>query len=181
MGRPKQLLPLNGKPAIRHCLDCIASSGVTDIVVVLGANGDEAASAIAGLPVRTVFNSDPRSEMAESARLGLANVDGASSGVLVCLADHPLVSPDTVRKLVRAHSKEPDVIIIPLYNGRKGHPALFPPSLIREVFSGLNLRDVIARHAGRVRHLDVQDEGVILDMDTPEDYERIRRLAADRW
>lgn len=175
MGRPKQLLPLNGKPIIKLCLECIMASGMTDIVVVLGWNSDDAARALGGAPAKIVCNNDPGSEMAESVRTGLRKIDASATGVLVCLSDHPLVSPGTVRTLVREHGKEPGAIIIPLYKGRKGHPTLFPLSLVREVFSGLTLRDVITRHARSVHAVDVPDEGVILDMDTPEDYERIRR------
>jgi CTP:molybdopterin cytidylyltransferase MocA len=174
MGRPKQLLELNGRPVIKHCLDCIAASGVTDIVVVLGRNGNEVAQAMGSAPAKIAYNISPESEMVESVRAGLGKIDTSASGVLVCLSDHPLVSPDTLRKIVLTHIEDPESIIVPLFKGRKGHPSLFPLSLVREVFSGLNLRDVIAQHADRVHAVDVPDEGVILDMDTPGDYERVR-------
>jgi molybdenum cofactor cytidylyltransferase len=174
MGKPKQLLPLDGKPVIKLCLECIIASGVADIVVVLGRNGNEVGQAMGNVPAKIAYNTSPESEMAESVRTGLRKTDTSATGVLVCLSDHPLVAPDTVRTLVQEHSKEPGAIIIPLYRGRKGHPTLFPLSLVREVFSGITLRDVIARHAARVIAVDVPDEGVVLDMDTPGDYERIR-------
>ncbi len=174
MGRPKQLLVLNDRPVIRHCLDNIAASGIEDIVVVLGANGNDVARAVGSAPVKIAWNDGPESEMAESVRTGLRRINGSSTGVLVCLCDHPLVSPDTIRLLVLAHGEHPDSVIIPLYKGKKGHPTLFPAVLVREVFSNLTLRDVIGRHAPQVHTLEVQDEGVALDMDTPEDYERVR-------
>lgn len=175
MGRPKQLLLLNDRPVIRLCLDCIAASGVKDIVTVLGHNGDEAAQALGGAPAKVIFNTNPASDMAASVRVGLRAIDPSATGVLVCLSDHPMVSPETIRTLVQAHREKPDSIIIPLYEGRKGHPTLFFASSIQEVFNGITLRDVISRHAGRVHAEDVTDEGVVLDMDTPEDYERIKR------
>jgi len=173
MGRPKQLLPLNGKSAIRHCLDGIIAAGVQDVVVVLGMNGGEAAAALAGLTVKIVFNKNPGSEMAESVRIGLREIDNPS-GILVCLADHPLVSSETMKALIANHARNPHTIVVPRFHGRRGHPTLFPATIAREVFSGLTLRDVLAKHADRITAADVDDEGVVLDMDTKEDYERMR-------
>jgi molybdenum cofactor cytidylyltransferase len=175
MGRSKQLLPLGLSPVIRHCLDGIVASGLRDIVVVLGADHNGTAAVIRGMPLRTVINAVPRSDMAASIRLGLRQVDRASTGVLICLADHPLVSSETIMGLVNAHRSSPDSILIPLYQGRRGHPTLFPRKAIEDIFSVETLRDVIASRAGSVRTVDVDDEGVVLDLDTPEDYERIKR------
>lgn len=110
MGRPKQLLPLNGKSAIRHCLDGIIAAGVRDVVVVLGMNGGEAAAAFAGLMVKVAFNGNAESEMAESVRIGLRETDPAASGVLVCLADHPLVSAETIGTLIALHADRKSVV-----------------------------------------------------------------------
>ncbi|NTW66438.1 MAG: nucleotidyltransferase family protein [Nitrospirae bacterium] len=175
MGRSKQLLPLGHSPVIRHCLDTIVASGLRDIVVVLGADHDGTAAAISGMPVRTVVNADPQSDMAGSVRLGLRQVDRASTSVLICLADHPLVSSETIMGLVNAHRSSPDSILIPLYQGRRGHPTLFPRKAIEDIFSVETLRDVIASRSGSVRTVDVDDEGVVLDLDTTEDYERIKQ------
>jgi len=111
--------------------------------------------------------------MAESVRIGLRALHESSTGVLVHLSDHPLVSVETLRSFVQCHVESPDRIIIPLYKGRRGHPTLFPKPVIDEVFDGLNLRDIINRDSSRIRFLNVDDEGVVLDIDTKEDYERI--------
>jgi molybdenum cofactor cytidylyltransferase len=174
MGRSKQLLPLGHSLVIRHCLDSVVASGLQDIVVVLGADHDAITAAISGMPVRTVVNADPGSDMAGSVRLGLREAEPASTGVLICLADHPLILPATIREIINAHSGSPEVIVIPVYRGRRGHPTLFPATVIQDIISGKTLRDVITAHAGSIRTIDVDDEGVVLDLDTPEDYERIR-------
>jgi len=174
MGRSKQLLPLGPKPVIRHCLDSVIAAGISDIMVVLGLDNDGIKAAISGMPVRTVVNSDTRSDMAGSIRHGLREIDPASAGVLVCLSDHPLVSPGTITSIMNAHRADPGSIIIPSYKGRRGHPTLFPRDVIEDIFRGTTLRDVIAAQAGKVRVVEVDDEGVILDLDTPEDYERAR-------
>ena len=67
----------------------------------------------------------------------------------------------------------PDKIIIPLYKGKRGHPTLFPRNVIEEIFEGGILRDIIDKNRSRLKFLNVQDEGVILDMDTKEDYDKV--------
>jgi len=74
---------------------------------------------------------------------------------------------------VAAHSEDPLRIIVPLYEGRRGHPSLFPRTVIGEIFSGVDLREILRKDPDRVKYVAVADEGVILDMDTAEDYQRI--------
>ena len=128
--------------------------------------------------MKIAFNEASESEMAESVRIGLRVIDDSSTGVLICLSDHPLVSPETLRVLINSHSEDPGKIIIPMYTGKRGHPSLFPVHAIKEIFGGLNLRDVINKTPGRLKHIDVEDEGILLDMDTIEDYKKISKIAA---
>ncbi len=178
MGRLKQLLPLEDKPVIRHCIDTLIASGISDIAVVLSGGADEIVRTIEDLPLKIVFNNDSESEMAESVRVGLCACDVASSGVLISLCDHPLVSPETVKTLVRLHTETPDKIIIPSYRGKKGHPTLFPRNVVEEVFAGVYLKQIISKDLERIISVDVSDEGIILDMDTTEDYGKMRQRAA---
>ncbi len=170
MGRSKQLLPLNNKPLIRHCLDTIVASQIGDVVVVLGADRAGIEKAIEDYRIKKVFNPDPSSDMAESLRIGLRRTDESSSGCLVCLSDHPMVLSRTIRTLIALHSKNPGRIIIPVYHGKKGHPTLFPMPVVKEVFKGHTLRDVIQRFADSVELVPVEDKGIIFDIDTMEDY-----------
>lgn len=177
MGRPKQLLPLSDRPALRRCVESVIAGGAPEVLVVIAESGDTGC-VLDGLPVRIVCNSERDSDMAGSVRVGLRDVRESATGVLVCLADHPLVSPGTVRLLLEEHAARPDRIIIPVYRERRGHPTLFPRAVISEIRSLPTLRDLIRRFEDRVLLRDVPDEGVILDMDTPGDYERLRRLTA---
>src|SRR5208283_651688 len=178
MGRLKQLLPLDGKPLIRHCIDSIIAAGVGDVVVVLGIS-DELSRVLDGLPVRIAFNKKSKTDMAESVRIGLCATGHPSSGVMVSLSDHPLVSAETLKLLIDRHFEDPDKIIVPLYDKKKGHPALFPRHLIAEIFSSATLRDIVNKYPERTQLVEVRDEGVITDIDTIEDYERaVRKYAA---
>ncbi len=177
MGRPKQLLPLGNKTIIRHCVDTIISALIRRIVVVVRPDAEGTAELLSGLPVSIVVNDNRDSDMAGSVRVGLASLDQSRSAILVCLADHPLASAETIMSLMRAHQESPDKIIIPAYNGKRGHPNLFPATILQEIFILDTLRDVVRRDEKRVQVIDVPDEGVILDIDTKEDYERVLKRA----
>jgi len=141
--------------------------------VVIGPDGAAVSATLAHLPVTLAMNPDSGSDMAASVRAGLNGLKDSASSVLVCLVDHPLVLPDTMKALLARHQENPASIIIPSYNRRRGHPTLFPREIIQEIFASSSLRDIIAAHAGRIVYENTEDEGILLDMDTPEEYERI--------
>jgi CTP:molybdopterin cytidylyltransferase MocA len=88
----------------------------------------------------------------------------------VCLVDHPLVTCSTYQAIIDAHARSPEKIIIPAFQGKRGHPSLFPYDLISDLFFLPTLRDLIRENNDQVLMVDVPDEGAILDMDTREDY-----------
>ncbi len=174
MGCSKQLLPLADKPVIRWCLDALLAAGLEDILVVLGPTGQEVADRVKDLPVTIVRNNDPDSDMAGSVKTGLNQLGNHVSAVLVCLVDHPLVSPETINTLTAIHALHPDKIILPLFKGRRGHPTIFPRAVIAELFSVPTLRDIVHKDLQRLHLVQVADEGVVLDMDTPDEYQRMQ-------
>jgi molybdenum cofactor cytidylyltransferase len=177
MGQSKALLPLQNKPALLRCLTSLLHGSVWEIIVVLGPEGEAAASLLKDMPIKIMFNTLPQSDMAKSVRLGFQAMNQQSAGALICLVDHPLVQPDTLKHLVAKGLEAPDRIIIPTFQGRRGHPTLFPKAWLAEIYQGFNLREIIGRHPDKVTLLPVADEGVVLEMDTPEDYREIcRRL-----
>jgi molybdenum cofactor cytidylyltransferase len=176
MGTQKQLLLLGDRPVIRRCVDTVFAAGVLDLVVVVNGDGKRIVEALTGLAVKFVRNDAAESHMADSVRAGLRSLDNCFTGVLVCLSDHPVIAPETFRTLIQAHHGRPDRIIIPCHEGRRGHPALFSRTILNEVLSGGTLRDIIGKDEGRVQLIEVDDEGVLLDMDTVEDYQRVREV-----
>lgn len=177
MGKAKQLLPLGDRPAIVRCLESIRRAGIDDIVAVVGPKdgktGDEIIEAIKEFPVTVVRNEVPEADMSQSLRFGLRNVRAAASGVFVCLADQPLVKAETLMSMYLQHLEKPGMIILPVYHGKKGHPPLLPREIAAELDVLPTLRDLIGKHSREVYRLEVIDEGVVIDMDTREDYQRI--------
>ncbi len=173
MGSSKQLLPLAGKPFIRHCLDNLLDAGLQDIVVVLGATGQDVVPVISDLPVSIAWNAARGSDMADSVRVGMESLPEYVDGVLVCLGDHPLVKSATIKEIMRYCDRDPHKIIIPVFNGKKGHPTFFPRIILEEISAVATLRDIIHRDVERIVLLDISDPGVTADIDTPEDFQRI--------
>jgi len=181
MGQLKQLLPLGDRTVLRHSIDALCRAGVSAIVVVCGADPGQYEAAVRNSGARLAPNRMPESEMADSLRLGLRQLDRAAyAGVLVCLADHPLVRSETCRTLLEQFHQSPGRIVIPVFQGRRGHPSLFPTEVIREIFTRASLRDIVREDPTRVLLVDVADEGVVLDLDTEADYQKAVELYETR-
>lgn len=142
--------------------------------MVTAQNRAEIEFTVGALPVRLVDNPDLASDMAGSVRAGLQTVSDEATAVLVCLVDHPLVSASTIYALVEGHHLDPGSILIPSVQGKRGHPTLFPRSVIDELYGVATLRDVVRRDPTRVRLVEIADEGTVIDMDTPDDYIRVQ-------
>lgn len=175
MGRPKQLLPLDGCPLIEHALRALAASRVDEIVVVAGSLYDVFAPLCRKYRARIVRNPDPASDMMKSVCIGLSAARIDTSGILIFPADYPRIMVETINRLLAEHDKSPRDILVPTCGGRRGHPVIFPRYLLRGFGSGITLRDIMRLHAAHVRHVPVDDAGILLDIDTPEEYAAIRR------
>jgi len=173
MGQTKQLLPLGDRTVIEHGVSTIIASGITDIVVVLGPDAGDVIKAIRDLPVRRAHNMQPGSEMIQSVRTGLMAADPVSTGWLILLADHPLVRTETLKALIELHALHPDAVIIPSFQRQRGHPTLFPRTIVHDIHAKETLREVISEHESDIVYLPVDDEGVLLDMDDPGGYAMI--------
>lgn len=173
MGCCKQLLPLGEGTVIGRCLETLIKGAFGEVVVVVPEERSAVAEAARAYPVRMVVNPEPDGDMASSVRCGRDALPAEFSGVIVSLCDYPLVSAATVARLIEEHVDSPGSIIIPCHGGRRGHPLLFPRATLNELTDGLILRDLVQLIPKRIRCLDVDDPGVLIDMDTPEDYQRI--------
>jgi CTP:molybdopterin cytidylyltransferase MocA len=173
MGREKILLPFGRSTLLETILETLAAAGVTQVVAVLRPDLPEAADRARRSGARVVFNPHPEEEMLESIRLGLAAIPAQAEAVFIWPADHPAVSAGPI--LMLARSADPVRALIPFFRSRRGHPALVGRELlssIGEIPPGEGLR-----HLWRTRHeavveIQVEDAGVVRNVDTPEDYRK---------
>lgn len=173
MGRCKPLLPLGDETVIERCLNTLHHGGVNEIVVVVSLHGEDVARAAREHFVQIVVNPDETGDMASSIRVGRDNTTPETSGIIIDLCDYPLVLPSTVKALTEQHSKHPECIITPTCKGRRGHPLLLPRSILEELTEGKTLRDVLKKDATRIREVPLEDTGILIDMDTPDDYRTV--------
>jgi CTP:molybdopterin cytidylyltransferase MocA len=105
---------LGDGPVIEFCVNSITASGIEDVVIVLRPGDKELFDVVSSFPLRVVFNENPESEMADSVRTGLRQIGPSATGVVICLSDHPMVTEETFRSLMKMHGKCPDKILIPI-------------------------------------------------------------------
>jgi molybdenum cofactor cytidylyltransferase len=183
MGRPKALLPApaEGTTFLERLVRTLRDAGVDDIIVVVGYDAGAVRGLIerAGLAVRIVENRDPSRGQLSSlvAALEVADRPGVQ-GVLVAPVDQPLVAVDTVKRLLGVYRRTRAPAVRPARGGRHGHPVILDRSLfddLRRADLSAGARDVIRRHRPGAIDVTVDDEGAFLDIDTPEEYERVMR------
>jgi molybdenum cofactor cytidylyltransferase len=183
MGVQKLLLPYRGQPLIAHVVDELLRSPVEEVVVVVGKEGNSIIDAVADRCVRTVANANPNSEMLHSVRCGLTAIPEEVDAVLVALGDQPGISAGLVAELVRCFGAGPRGIVVPTYRGRRGHPLLFAMRYRQEILGqheGRGLRGLLETHPQDVHELEVSTDGVLEDIDLPEDYIRaIKRVSRE--
>jgi molybdenum cofactor cytidylyltransferase len=178
MGRQKLTLPMaDGRPLVRVVVEQVLGAGVDDMVVVLGGDAEALAVALAPLPVRTVVNVRYAEGQSTSLRAGLDALRPGTVAAVVALGDQPLPDPDVIRRLIAAFRASGRPIAAPVYRDGRGNPVLFAAALfgeLRAVTGDRGGREVVARDPARVAEVLV-DTPMPADIDTPEDYEAVRR------
>jgi molybdenum cofactor cytidylyltransferase len=181
MGRQKLLLPFRGRPLIAKVVDELLRSQVDRVLVVIGRDGKPVTEALAGRSVSFVTNTHDAGEMLWSVRCGLAAVPEETSAVIVALGDQPGITAEVVGTLVRSFRTGDRGIVVPTYEGKRGHPLLFAIAYRDEIltrYEGRGLRALLDAHPSDVFDLEVASSGVLEDIDLPADYQRAL-LAAD--
>jgi molybdenum cofactor cytidylyltransferase len=172
-GYLKPLLPYEGRTFLETLVGRLEKTDVDEVVVVLGARHGEILERVSLGGARVVVNEEWRKGQLSSLRTALARISPRAEGLLFTLADHPLVLPETYRALVEVWTGDTTRVVIPSFEGRKGHPAVFPSSLFEELNKNDlpgGARDLIYRHTDIVTYVPVGDPGVVRDIDTPGDY-----------
>ncbi|MFB3905780.1 MAG: NTP transferase domain-containing protein [Acidobacteriota bacterium] len=181
MGQPKALLKVHGSTFLGRILRNHRAVGLP-VTVVLGEHEAQIRAAVDLSEAAVVLNPHPENGPLSSLRIGLGT-SAEDEAVIVHPVDHPLVCPDTLQALLDVHGRSPDRIVVPEFGARRGHPVLFPRLFFEELRAApldQGARYVVRRHAGSVLTVKVRDEGVIQNIDTPEDYDRlIRSVKAD--
>jgi molybdenum cofactor cytidylyltransferase len=175
MGRPKALLDFDGTPCVGRVLAACREAGVSEVVVVTGPAGGDVRALCAG--TTEAINPQPERGMLSSLQAGLRALPALATGFLIFPVDFPVVPAGEVRRLLEAFGRRASGqrLFIPSFDRRRGHPVLIEAGLAPELLAldpGSTARAVIAAHEGEIVYTEAADDRVLLDMDTPEDYQR---------
>jgi molybdenum cofactor cytidylyltransferase len=178
MGYPKALLRYREESFMDRLVGLLTAH-CSPVIVVLGARAEEIRAA-ARRPATFVVNHDWRLGQTSSLQCGLGAVPPEAEGVLFTLVDHPAVAPDTIEQLLGTGDTPEPLLRIPRYQSHRGHPIWFSRGLIAElaaVREPATAKDVIHAHRTETRFLDLDDPGVVADIDDPAAYRSLTGAA----
>lgn len=174
----KPLLPLGSKTLLQRVADGLLAAGLSPVIAVLGHRAGEVAACLADRPVAITVNEGYREGMLSSVQWGVTQLPQDAPAFLLALGDQPDVPPEVVQALVEAWKAHPGSIVVPTVGGKRGHPILidscYRPALL-DLRAPRTLRDLV--HAPETVRIEVpvSAEGLLADLDTPEEYEALLR------
>jgi molybdenum cofactor cytidylyltransferase len=186
MGRPKLALPLGDRTILEGIIQTLKAAEVAEIVVVIGPHVSELVPLSARAGAHAVLLAEATPDMRTTVERGLDWIERTfqpkpEDAWLLIPADYPALDVDAVRYLMAEFQKQSHCsIAVPTFAGRRGHPALIAWKHVREIRTlpadaGLNA--YLRQHSGETLEVPVPSDGVLIDLDTAEDYARLTRPA----
>ncbi len=170
----KLLLAFDGEPVVRRVARRLLDAGLEEIVAVLGHEADLVSGALDGLAIRTVINPGYRDGQMTSVHAGLAALSVPVDGIMICLADQPILEAGDYRALVEAFARDGDKsVVVPTHGGRRGNPIVLSAAHREEILArGANLgcKQFIDRNPDLVATVEFETDRYVRDLDTPADY-----------
>ena len=184
MGANKMLEEIDGRPMVARTIQRLLSSHARPIVAVLGNEAAQVDRALGKLPVERVCNPDYANGLSTSLKRGLAALPDDVDGAVVCLGDMPLIAGRDLDRLIAAFNPlEGRAIVVPTRRGQRGNPVLWSRQFFPEMM-GLSgdagARRLIEEHADLVAEVEMDTDGVLTDIDTPEALAQLRERIASR-
>jgi molybdenum cofactor cytidylyltransferase len=172
MGRNKLLIELDGKSLVEHTVDAALASQAAPVIVVLGHQRDDIIARLADRNVVLVENPDYAEGLSTSLKRGLAALPETVEGAIICLADMPGIGQQLLDRLIAAFNPvEGREIILPMRQGKRGNPVLWGRRFFAElqgIAGDTGARHLIGAWPEHVAEIEAPDDGVLIDLDTPE-------------
>jgi len=180
-GQPKQLLDWKGQPFVRAVARTALEAGLSPVIVVTGANAEQVELSVKDLSVKVIRNEEWKSGQGSSIKAGILSLAQPSpraaewvGGAIFLLVDQPQITTSIIRALVEKHADGLDPIVAPMVMDRRANPVLFDRVTFPDLQSlegDVGGRAVFRKH--RVEYLPWHDDRLLLDVDTPEMYQRL--------
>jgi molybdenum cofactor cytidylyltransferase len=177
MGQPKPLLMWRGEPFIRQVARTALGAGLSPVVIVTGEHTAEIRKAVADLRVIVIHNPDWEAGQSTSVRCGLRTLPDTIGSAVFLLADQPQIPIELVTALQDQHAQTLSPIVAPLIDDRRGNPVLFDRATFADLLAltgDVGGRAVFAKQP--ITYVPWHGANLLLDVDTPEDYQRLRGL-----
>ncbi len=181
MKTEKLLLKLGNKTLIERVIDSCIGSKLSEIIVIY--RTDEVKFLIDQFKIKSVLNSNAQEGQSASVKLGIHNASSSTRGIMFIVGDQPYLGSDTIDLLIEEFQYD-EKIIIPKYGEKNGNPIIFP----RDVFDDFNAlegdvggREVIKKNLDKVRYVQVENQLAGKDMDTFEEYEKLKENFKDDY
>jgi molybdenum cofactor cytidylyltransferase len=178
MGQAKQLLALGESTVLLQTLAHVQAADLQEIILVLGASAEAIRRQLpSAQQLKIVVNQAYQQGIASSLRAGLSAVDPQSDAALIVLGDQPFIRPLTLDRIVEEYRRSQAQIVIPLHQGQRGNPVLLDRSVFAEVMAlqgDVGSRAIFAKHLDQTVNVEVEDKAILLDLDDPADYQRLK-------
>jgi molybdenum cofactor cytidylyltransferase len=178
MGSPKALLPFQGRPFLEHLLEITTHPRIGVRRVVLGAHAEPIAKEVALNPDEVVINDEWEQGQLSSIRVALRSLPPGTDGMMLCLIDHPLISRVLVDGLVEQFYATHAPVVLPVFEGRRGHPVIFSAALYPELLKAsdkLGARSVVWAHEAEISEHITMEQGCVVNLNDPGAFARIMR------
>ena len=174
MGQLKALLPFGPRTVIEQVLQPLLGADLSEVAVVLGHRAGEIAAVLEPLPVRLLYNANYQLGMTSSVQVALRSLDPVPDAYLLALVDQPQIGLQVIQQLLAAHARTRKGLVIPVWQGKRGHPLLLA-SAYRAAVLALGpdqcLNMVTRGFPHDTLELPIETDDVLRDMDYREDYE----------
>jgi molybdenum cofactor cytidylyltransferase len=172
MGEPKALVPVHGLTFVEHLFAATRHRRIGITRIVLGAHVEEIRAKLKADPATIVVNPDWPKGQLSSIHAAIRSLPARmTEGLLICPVDHPLVSARLIAELIAQFDSSGKSIVLPTYNGKRGHPVIFRATLYDELLAAspdVGARQVVWAHAQDLKEVPTMDEGVVLNLNDPE-------------
>jgi len=187
MGRPKLSLPLGERTVLEHVIAALREGGVDHVLVVVAPHVSELVPLATRAGAEACLLSDPTADMRTTVESGLRWLEEGYRAEpddywLLAPGDHPAFGAEVVRKLLAAAGRDGRSIVVPVHSGRRGHPTMIAwkhVAGIRALPANDGINAYLRMHSAETLELAVNEPGVLLDLDTPEDYQEMTASLTD--
>jgi len=178
MGFPKMLLTFKGRTMIENVISHVAESKADKIIVVIGAYKEEMIEEIDKLAVNYCYNDNYKEGMLSSVQCGFRNLPSDYKAVLIFQGDQPLITRNSINKVIDAYFSSQNGIVIPVYNGKRGHPLLIDRKYkdeIAKISPDEGLHSLAYKFSHDVLEVETNESGILRDFNSYEDYQNYEK------